>query len=154
MPAVAPGIEQLTLTITEEILVRSSIANTFAALLEQMGPANEGHEQAPMPMVLEARPGSPLVPRISATTTATCGATCRRSRRPRCSRSHGPLFMSAAVVSHINARLKEVEGGTLITFNHHAFGLVPGHAGGSCPGDGAAVRARQAERRSEVEDDL
>ena len=57
MVAVAPAIENLTLTITQEIQVRSSLEATFAALLEQMGPANETHEGKPMPMVLEPRPG-------------------------------------------------------------------------------------------------
>ena len=37
----------------------------------------------------------------------------------------GPLFMSAPVISNVQYRLKEVEGGTLIIFRHYAFGLVP-----------------------------
>src|SRR6267378_395255 len=57
MTTAAPGIENLTLNITEEILVRSSLETAFAALLEQMGPANEGHEGSPLPMVLEPWPG-------------------------------------------------------------------------------------------------
>src|SRR5258708_7256821 len=57
MVAAAPAIENLTLNITQEIHVRSSITATFAALLEQMGPANEGHNGSPMPMTLEAWPG-------------------------------------------------------------------------------------------------
>ena len=42
MIAVAPAIENLSLNITEEIHVRSSLTATFAALLEEMGPSNEG----------------------------------------------------------------------------------------------------------------
>ena len=38
MPAVAPAIDNLTLNITQEILVRSTLEKAFAALLEQMGP--------------------------------------------------------------------------------------------------------------------
>jgi hypothetical protein len=40
MPALASAIDNLTLSITEEILVRASIEKTFASLLEQLGPAN------------------------------------------------------------------------------------------------------------------
>jgi hypothetical protein len=36
MVAVAPAIENLTLTIAQDIHVRSSLTSTFAALLEQM----------------------------------------------------------------------------------------------------------------------
>ena len=55
--AIAPAIENLTLSVTQEIHVRSSPAATFAALLEQMGPANEGHDGSPMPMIIEPWPG-------------------------------------------------------------------------------------------------
>jgi len=35
-----PGIESLSLIITQEIHVQASLKNTFEALLEQMGPEN------------------------------------------------------------------------------------------------------------------
>ena len=57
MPALAPSLDNLTLSIVQEIHVRSSLTATFSALLEQLGPANEGHDGTPIPMVLEARPG-------------------------------------------------------------------------------------------------
>jgi hypothetical protein len=51
-----PGIENLTLTVTQEIHVKASLETTFQALLEQIGPENETPEQK-MPMKLEAWPG-------------------------------------------------------------------------------------------------
>jgi uncharacterized protein YndB with AHSA1/START domain len=36
----------------------------------------------------------------------------------------GPLFMSYPVVSNVQYRLSEVEGGTLIKFRHAALGLI------------------------------
>ena len=57
MNAVAtPAIENLTLNINQEIHVRASLETTFAALLEQLGPENEG-DNGKMPMKLEAWPG-------------------------------------------------------------------------------------------------
>jgi hypothetical protein len=35
------SLEQLTLTLTEEIRVRATLERTFETLLEQMGPYNE-----------------------------------------------------------------------------------------------------------------
>src|SRR4051812_38705901 len=35
------SLEQLTLTVTEEVLVRAPLERTFDALLEQIGPYNE-----------------------------------------------------------------------------------------------------------------
>ncbi len=36
-----PGIESLTLAVTQEIHVNASLETTFEALLEQIGPENE-----------------------------------------------------------------------------------------------------------------
>lgn len=46
-------------------------------------------------------------------------------KRPTLLEITGPLFISAPVVSNVQYRLKEVDGGTLITFRHSAFGFVP-----------------------------
>ena len=57
MTAIAPEIDNMLLSITEEAHVRAPIAATFAALLEEMGPSNEGRPGTPMPMTLEPWPG-------------------------------------------------------------------------------------------------
>jgi len=57
MTAVASGLDQLTLDITEEIRVNAPLDTAFAALLEELGPANRGQNDVPMPMMLEAWPG-------------------------------------------------------------------------------------------------
>jgi uncharacterized protein YndB with AHSA1/START domain len=124
MAAVAPAIENLTLNITQEIHVRSSLATTFAALLEQMGPANEGHNGTPMPMTLEPRPGGRWFRDLGDDNGHFWGHV-QAIKKPSLLEITGPLFMSFAVVSNMQYRLKEVDGGTLITFHHSAFGLVP-----------------------------
>jgi hypothetical protein len=43
-------IEDLTLNITQEMHVNASIEVTFEALLEELGPHNEGRDHIPMPM--------------------------------------------------------------------------------------------------------
>src|SRR6476660_654494 len=57
MIAIDPAIENLTLSINQEIRVRASLEKTFAALLEQMGPLNTGPDGTSMKMTLEAWPG-------------------------------------------------------------------------------------------------
>ena len=42
MIAINTGIEDLTLNMKQEIHVNASLEATFAALLEQIGPGNEG----------------------------------------------------------------------------------------------------------------
>jgi hypothetical protein len=119
-----PTIENLTLTIAHEIHVRAAIAATFDALLEQMGPANESPEGAALPMRIEARPGGRWFRDLGGDDGHFWG-TVQAIKRPTLIEITGPLFMSAPVVSNVQYRLKEVDGGTLIAFRHSAFGLVP-----------------------------
>ena len=124
MTTLAPGIENLTLNITEEILVRSSLETAFAALLEQMGPANEGHEGSPLPMVLEPWPGGRWFRDLGDKNGHLWGHV-QAIKRPTLLEITGPLMISSAVVSNVQYRLKQVDGGTLITLKHSALGVMP-----------------------------
>jgi uncharacterized protein YndB with AHSA1/START domain len=124
MIASAPAVENLTLDITQEIHVRSSIAAAFAALLEQMGPANEGHNRSSMPMTIEAWPGGRWFRDLGNNDGHFWGHV-QAIKRPTLLEITGPLMMSAPVVSNVQYRLSEVEGGTLIRFHHAALGLIP-----------------------------
>ena len=124
MTVVAPDIQQLSLTVTEETLVRSSITATFAALLEEMGPANEGQPGAPMPMVLEPWPGGRWFRDLGGNNGHLWGHV-QAIKAPTLLEITGPLMMSFAVSSNLQYRLKEVDGGTLLTLRHSALGLFP-----------------------------
>ena len=124
MTAVAPGIDNLSLSITEETHVRAPLAATFAALLEEMGPSNEGHAGTPMPMTLEPWPGGRWFRELGDGNGHLWGHV-QAIKRPTLLEITGPLFMSYPVVSNVQYRLKEIDGGTLITFRHSALGFVP-----------------------------
>ena len=124
MTTVATSIDNMTLNIQEEIRVKSSIEATFAALLEEIGPANRGHEDAPMPMVLEAWPGGRWFRDLGGNNGHFWGHV-QAIKRPTLLEIAGPLMMSFAACSNIQYRLKAVEGGTLITFTHTALGMFP-----------------------------
>ena len=57
MITTAQSLEDLTLNITQEIHVNAPLHATFEALLEQIGPHNEGAEGTAMPMKIEPWPG-------------------------------------------------------------------------------------------------
>jgi len=124
MPALASAIDNLTLLITQEILVRASLEKAFASLLEQLGPANEGENGRPMPMTIEARPGGRWFRDLGGDNGHFWGVV-QAIKRPTLLEITGPLFMSFPVISNVQYRLKEIPDGTLITLNHSAFGLVP-----------------------------
>jgi activator of Hsp90 ATPase-like protein len=45
-------------------------------------------------------------------------------KRPTLLEITGPLFMSSPVISNVQYRLKEVDGGTLLTLAHTALGFI------------------------------
>jgi hypothetical protein len=124
MIAVAPAIENLSLSIAEEIHVRSSLTATFAALLEEMGPSNEGANNVPMPMILEPWPGGRWFRDLGDNKGHLWGHV-QAIKPPTLLEITGPLMMSFAVASNLQYRLKEIDGGTLITLRHTALGLFP-----------------------------
>lgn len=116
------GIENLTLSINQEIHVRASLDTTFDALLEQLGPANE-NPQGPMPMKLEAWPGGRWF-RDLGDGNGHFWASVQSIKRPTLLELTGPLFMSYPVANSLQYRLTPVDGGTLIVFKHTALGLI------------------------------
>jgi uncharacterized protein YndB with AHSA1/START domain len=116
--------DNLTLNLTEEIHVRASLEATFEALLVQMGPENEGPDGTPLSMTLEARPGGRWFRDLGGDNGHLWGFV-QAIKRPTLLEITGPLFMSVPVVSNVQYRLKEVDGGTLISFRHSALGFVP-----------------------------
>lgn len=131
-PAI-PGMESLTLTITQEIHVQASLQTTFDALLEQIGPANES-EQGKMPMTIEPWPGGRWFRDLGEGNGHLWGHV-QAIKRPTLLEITGPLFMSNAVVSNVQYRLSEENGETVIRFHHKAFGVIQDeHRRGVTPG--------------------
>jgi len=123
MTATVPGIENLTLNVTQEIHVRASLEVTFAALLEQIGPQNDTPEGTAMPMKIEPWPGGRWYRDLGDNNGHFWGHV-QAIKRPTLLEITGPLFMSYAAVSNVQYRLSEVDGGTLIKFHHYAMGAI------------------------------
>ncbi len=120
----ATSLEQLTLNIDQEIRVHASLEATFAALLEEMGPANRKPDGEAMPMTIEPWPGGRWFRDLGNGDGHFWGLV-QAIKQPTLLEITGPLFMSSPVVSNVQYRLKAVDGGTILTFRHSAFGFVP-----------------------------
>jgi uncharacterized protein YndB with AHSA1/START domain len=123
VPKMERTIEDLTLNITQEIRVRAPLDATFAALLEQLGPQNSTPDGKPMPLKIEPWPGGRWYRDLGSNDGHFWG-NVQAIKRPTLVEFTGPLFMSYPVVSNVQYRLSEADGGTLITFRHTAFGFI------------------------------
>src|SRR6201995_4793157 len=117
-------LEDLTLTINQEIHVQAPLDVTFAALLEQLGPGNETPDGKSLNMKIEAWPGGRWY-RDMGDGNGHFWANVKAIMRPSLLEFVGPLFASFPLMSNVQYRLTEADGGTLITFRHTALGFLP-----------------------------
>jgi uncharacterized protein YndB with AHSA1/START domain len=117
------GIENLTLSVTKETIVKAPISVTFEALLEQLGTENETPDGKAMPMKIEPWPGGRWFRDLGENNGHFWGSV-QAINRPTLLEICGPLFMSYPAVSNVQYRLSEVDGGTLIKFHHQAMGMI------------------------------
>jgi len=130
MTTTALSLENLTLTINQEIHVNASLEVTFDALLEQIGPLNSRPDGVPMPMVIEAWPGGRWYRNLG-DNNGHLWAHVQAIKRPTLLEFAGPLFASYPFVSNVQYRLSEADGGTKIAFRHTALGFIQDdHRGG------------------------
>jgi hypothetical protein len=124
MIATEQSLENLTLTINQEIRVQAPLDITFAALLEQLGPGNETPDGKSLNMKIEPWPGGRWY-RDMGDGNGHFWANVKAIMRPTLLEFVGPLFASFPMVSNVQYRLSEVEGETLIAFRHTALGFIP-----------------------------
>lgn len=118
-----PTVDNLSLTVKDEVLVRASLEHTFDSVVAQLGRLNETPDGKTFPMTLEPWPGGRWFRDLGGNNGHLWGHV-QSIKRPTLLEIYGPLFMSYPTLSNLQYRLKEVDGGTLVVFQHLAFGFI------------------------------
>jgi len=145
----ATRIEDLTLSITEEIHVKAPLELTFATLLEQLGPFNEVGADRPLPMKIEPWPGGRWYRDLGDGNGHLWGHV-QAIKRPTLLEIYGPLIMSYPAISNLQYRLSEEAGGTVIQFHHQALGLILDEHRQGIPSGWRFTHARLKERAEAI----
>ena len=124
MAGTAPKVEDLTLSIFDEIQVNAPLEATFDALIEQLSHGMVQGDGKTMSMKIEQWPGGRWW-RDLGDGKGHLWAHVQSIKRPVLLEFYGPLMMSFAVTSNVQYRLSEQGGGTLIKFQHLALGAIP-----------------------------
>jgi hypothetical protein len=98
MIATEQSLENLTLTIDQEIHVQAPLDVTFAALLEQLGPGNETPDGKSLNLKIEAWPGGRWY-RDMGDGNGHFWANVKAIMRPTLLEFSGPLFASFPLFS-------------------------------------------------------
>lgn len=78
----------------------------------------------PFPMVLEPWPGGRWYRDLGAK-SGHLWAHVQVIKPPRLLELNGPIFMSYPAISHVQYRLREEGGATILSITHRAMGLIP-----------------------------
>ena len=106
-----------TLHVVKEVLIAAPADVVFQTILEPHGPMKD------MNMKLEAWVGGRWFRDLGNNTGHLWGHV-QVIKPPKVLELIGPTMMSYPVASHIQYRLTEQPGGTLLKFTHQAFGLI------------------------------
>jgi uncharacterized protein YndB with AHSA1/START domain len=107
-----------TLNITKEVQIAAPPDVVFQTLLEPQGPMKQ------LAMKLEPFVGGRWFRDLGNNTGHLWGHV-QVIKPPKILEIVGPMMMSFPVASHIQYRLTEQAGGTLLNFTHQAIGLIP-----------------------------
>src|ERR1700733_4221449 len=107
-----------TLNVVKEVQIAAPVEVVFQTLLEPHGPMKE------MNMKLEAWVGGRWFRDLGNNTGHLWGHV-QVIKPPKLLELVGPTMMSYPAISHIQYRLTEQPGGTLLKFTHQAIGLIP-----------------------------
>jgi uncharacterized protein YndB with AHSA1/START domain len=107
-----------TLNVVKEVQIAAPAEVVFQTLLEPHGPMKE------MNMKLEAWVGGRWFRDLGNNTGHLWGHV-QVIKPPKLLELVGPTMMSYPAISHIQYRVTEQAGGTLLKFTHQAIGLIP-----------------------------
>lgn len=113
-----------TMIIEQSVDIAAPPSICFESLLEMIGPRCESPDGTPLPIVVEAWPGGRVYRDLGDNAGHLWGHV-QVIKPPHLLEIIGPAFMSFAVASHIQYRIRPAGGGSTLELVHTAFGLIP-----------------------------
>ena len=116
-------LNEMALLVEQRVEVAAGPDKTFAALLEQLGPAMDTMAGDLLPMKLEAWPGGRWYRDLGDQNGHLWGHV-QVIKRPTLLEIYGPMFMSYAAVSHIQFGVASGGDRSVLSLRHQAIGLI------------------------------
>lgn len=145
---ISEQVELGRINIEKEIYISARADTVFASILEQIGEGFTHPDGTPMAMKVEAWPGGRWYRDLGNNAGHFWGHV-QVIKPPSLLELVGPMFMSYPVMSHVQYRLSEQNGTTLLSLKHRAVGdISPDHLSGVHKGwDFIIERIRQRASR-------
>jgi hypothetical protein len=134
------NLNDLTLDVSQEIEIKSAPGTVFRHLIGQLS-AILGGDDKPMHLTLEEWPGGRWFRDLGNGQGHLWGFV-QVIKPPTLLEIYGPMMMSYPVAGHLQVRCTQIAGGTLLTLQHRALGMIdPNHREGLSAGWGKILQA-------------
>lgn len=139
MNTATTSLEELTLDITQELEIKAPTGDVYRSTIEELSHIMGGDGKA-MDFVLEEWPGGRWFRDLGHGQGHLWGLV-QVIKPPTLLEITGPMMMSYAVAAHLQVRLAQISGGTLLTLRHQAIGMIdPKHREGLSKGWGMIIQ--------------
>jgi hypothetical protein len=126
-------LDDLTLDISQELEIKAAPGGVYRSMIAQLGRIMGG-DGKPMSLVLEEWPGGRWFRDLGNAQGHLWGFV-QVIKPPTLLEITGPMMMSYPVAAHLQLRLAQIAGGTLLTLRHRAIGMIdPKHREGVSKG--------------------
>jgi len=134
------NLDDLTLDITQEIEIKAAPGTAFRSMIAQLCQIPTGDGSA-MGLVLEEWPGGRWFRDLGNSQGHLWGFV-QVIKPPTLLEIYGPMMMSYPVAGHLQLRCAQIAGGTLLTLQHRAVGMIdPKHREGLSTGWGKILQS-------------
>ncbi len=116
-------LEDLTLDVEQHIEVKAAIGDVYKGMLRRLGEGNTRPDGVSLKLQIEEWPGGRWFRDLGNGVGHLWGHV-QVLKPPTLIELSGPMFMSYPAMNHVEVRLAEVSGGTLVTLHHRAIGLI------------------------------
>ncbi|MEP6789480.1 MAG: SRPBCC domain-containing protein [Acidobacteriota bacterium] len=128
------NLEDLTLSVEQEIGVKGQIENVFKSVLRQLSDGFTRPTGESMDMKLEEWAGGRWYRDVGDGVQYLWGHV-QVIKAPALLELSGPMFMSYPALNHLEIKLSEADGETTVTLRHRAVGMIdPQHRDGVATG--------------------
>jgi hypothetical protein len=134
------NLDELTLDISQEVEIKAAQGDVFRSMLDQLSAMAPQSDSKPMDMVLEQWPGGRWFRDLGNGQGHLWGLV-QVIKPPTLLEITGPMFMSYPAAGHLQLRLTQIAGGTLLTLRHRVLGFIEdGHRQGATEGWGRILQ--------------
>jgi Activator of Hsp90 ATPase homolog 1-like protein len=117
------NFEDLLIDVEQHTEVKAAIGDVFKGVLHRLGEGNTNADGQSLQMVLEPWPGGRWF-RDRGNGIGHLWGHVQVIKPPTLVELSGPMFMSYPAVNHLEVRLDEIAGGTMVRLRHRALGLL------------------------------